>query len=149
MVATGWLPLVAAALLIQAGCASDHVDYGYAATPASVSVAKKPSTKRVPSPDQALLAPQRKPDCESGAAVIESAQAPGTRVARRDGEQPASSTSDAQSTAATTPDTGVDMALRIKLEYERECYKQAEIRVRENLRRLQAWTTETIKASNR
>jgi hypothetical protein len=132
MSATGWLPLVAAALLVQAGCASDHSDYGYAVSPASASVAKKPSAKRVPSPDQALLAPQRKPDCESGAAIAETAHTP-------EGAQPASSASDA----------GVDMALRIKLEYERECYKQAEIRARERLLRLQAWTAETVKASDR
>jgi hypothetical protein len=37
----------------------------------------------------------------------------------------------------------------IKLEYERECYRKAEIRVRDRLKRLQAAAAETIKAVNR
>jgi hypothetical protein len=47
---------------------------------------------------------------------------------------------------APRSETNADLALRIKLEYERECYRQAEARVREQLRKLQASTSETIKA---
>ena len=38
------------------------------------------------------------------------------------------------------------LALRIRLEYERECYRKAEMRVRVQLEQLQASTAETIKA---
>ena len=84
--------------------------------------------KAVPLPSQALLAPQGTPDCEG----------------KGQGQQLAST--DASAVVAPRPETNADLALRIKLEYERECYRQAEARVREQLRKLQASTSETIKA---
>jgi hypothetical protein len=42
-----------------------------------------------------------------------------------------------------------ELALRIKLEYERECYRQAEMRVRERLHQLQSSIGETVKSVNR
>jgi len=41
------------------------------------------------------------------------------------------------------------MALRVKLEYERACYRQAEIQVRKRLRQLQGSVGETIKSAKR
>jgi hypothetical protein len=46
-------------------------------------------------------------------------------------------------------DRNADLALRIKLQYERECYRQAEMRVRDRLRQLQSSVSETIKSVNR
>ena len=56
--------------------------------------------------------------------------------------------------AATVPpspdaDRNAELALRIKLEYERECYRQAEMRVRERLHQLQSSIGETVKSVNR
>jgi hypothetical protein len=45
-------------------------------------------------------------------------------------------------------DRSAELALRIKLEYERECYRQAEKRVRDRLRQLQGSVSETIKSIN-
>jgi len=84
--------------------------------------------KAVPLPSQALLAPQATPDCEG----------------KGQGQQLAST--DASAAVALRPETNADLALRIKLEYERECYRHAEARVREQLRKLQASASETIKA---
>jgi hypothetical protein len=117
--------LVACALSL-AGCAQAYSDY-------TESVPDRPAVgprrlvakKAIPVPNQALLAAPGKPDCEAG------------------GQQLAS--------AAVVPpsppsEKNADLALRIKLEYERECYRQAESRVREQLRKLQASASETVKA---
>ena len=82
-------------------------------------------------PSQALLAPQDKPDCESTGRHLPSSGA---------------SAAVAPTPAPTTPEMNADLTLRIKLEYERECYRQAEARVREQLRKLQASASDTIKA---
>jgi hypothetical protein len=37
-------------------------------------------------------------------------------------------------------DANADLALRIKLEYERECYRQAEVRMRDRVKQLQTST---------
>jgi hypothetical protein len=89
---------------------------------------RQAAKKAVPLPSQALLAPQATPDCEG----------------KGQGQQLAST--DASAVVAPRPETNADLALRIKLEYERECYRQAEARVREQLRKLQASASETIKA---
>lgn len=120
--------------LAIAGCAPDYEAYsdGLPERPAvrskrqaAVNPAVKPvAPKPVPVPARALLAPPAKPDCEADTADEQ-------RVA---------------SLAPPAPDTNADLALRIKLEYERECYRQAEARMRERLQQLQASTGETIKA---
>jgi hypothetical protein len=55
-----------------------------------------------------------------------------------------------QSTAAAgSPppgDADAGLALRIKLEYERECYRQAELRARNRLHQLQESVSATVKA---
>ena len=45
-------------------------------------------------------------------------------------------------------ETSSDLATRIRIEYDRECYKQAEARVRGQLDKLQVSVKETIKAVN-
>jgi hypothetical protein len=75
-----------------------------------VQNAQSPDEANIPFSERALLRAQPKPDCE--------------------GKPPTK--------AAGTSDPDVDLALRIKLEYEKECYRQAEMRVREQLTRLQA-----------
>jgi len=143
----------AACVLALAGCAPEYGDYGYAVSDSAIAAPKKPTTRRVPAPSQALLTPERKPDCEADAAIAETAQTAPARIARREREDASASASDVSDpqrpVAPPPPAAAADLALRIKLEYERECYKQAEGRVRARLQRLQAWTAETIKASSR
>src|SRR6476619_257696 len=64
---------------------------------------RQAAKKAVPLPSQALLAPQVTPDCEG----------------KGQGQQLAST--DASAVVAPRPETNADLALRIKLEYEREC----------------------------
>jgi len=121
---------LAAALcaLALGACAPEYKDYGYAASPSSaprpVKAARRPTL--VP-PSAELLAQPRQPSCEAELA---------------DARKMAS-------LAPPPPDANAELALRITLEYERECYKQAEARLRAQLQTLQAWTVETVKASKR
>jgi hypothetical protein len=66
-----------------------------------------------------LLAAPRKPECDAEAA----------------GNPP-----------IAAGDGNADLALRIKLEYERECYRQAELRTRRQLKALQAAVSEEVAA---
>ena len=93
-------------------------------TPPAAAPAPKVAAKPIPLPAQALLTPHRQPDCESDLP---------------DGQKVAS-------LAPLQPDANADLAMRIKLDYERECYRQAELRVRESLQKLQTSTGATIKA---
>jgi hypothetical protein len=146
---------VAAALCAAAlaGCAPAYSDYADAVTDKSVARSKRQARhKPVPLPSQALLEPQSKPDCgeAAAAALADKPKGAPTRLAERAGAEP-SPGSDAAPQAASAaappqPDPNADLALRIKLEYERECYRMAEMRVRERLRKLQASTSETVKA---
>ena len=74
---------------------------------------------------QARLASPPKAECEEEAAAAEkkAAQAPAER------------------------DANAELALRIRLEYERECYRQAELRVRKQLQALQSAAREAVKAA--
>ena len=113
--------------LALTGCVPAYSNYTESFSDGPVAGSKRQAAKKaVPLPSQALLAPQGTPDCESK------------------GQQLAST--DASVAMAPRPETNADLALRIKLEYERECYRQAEARVRDQLRRLQASASETIKA---
>jgi hypothetical protein len=77
-------------------------------------------TQRIPFPDRALLASPREPDCEG---------------------KPSASGGDSSSNDV--------LALRIKLEYDKECYRVAEMNMRERLKRLQASMAETVRALRR
>jgi len=120
---------VMAALL--AGCGPPYLeDQGRSA--AKAAHASKP--KRI---DPALLKAAAVPDCETsgGREAAGKASAPSSepRPALA-GKASVELAPAADSSAAAT----WDMTQRIKLEYERECYRQAEARVRAQLGRLQA-----------
>ena len=101
-----------AALL--AGCGPYLEDGGRSA--AKTAQASKP--KRI---DPTLLKAAAAPDCEA-----------------RGGREAAGKAAVELAPAAETSAAAWDMTQRIKLEYERECYRQAEARVRAQLGRLQA-----------
>jgi hypothetical protein len=83
-------------------------------------------TGQVPLPESALLAPQAAPRCE-----YRSARADATRT-------------ELQNAAGDASDTGQDV--QRKLDYERECYRQAEMLTRARLRRLQMSVSRTVVA---
>ena len=115
--------------LALTGCVPAYSHHTERLADGPVAGSKRQAAKKsVPLPSQALLTPQATPDCEG----------------KGQGQQLAST--DASAAVAPRPETNADLALRIKLEYERECYRQAEARVREQLRKLQASASETIKA---
>jgi hypothetical protein len=87
------------------------------------------STTFIPLPDPALLTPPPEFDCEFKSAGLEDARA-----------QP-------QSSAGAQTEPGIDGAMRMTLDYERQCYQHAETIVRDRLRRLQT-VGETVKAVN-
>ena len=123
-----------------AGCAPPYYDDDF-------SRPRARSEARVPLPRAALLSPQSPPDCGE----------------RNGGDQPTARSAPKRVTDAVVPeaasaamvppgpaaDRDVELAARIKLEYERECYRQAELRVRERLRQLQSSVGETIKPVDR
>jgi hypothetical protein len=84
----------------------------------------------IPLPDQELLTPQPEFDCEFKTSSVDDAN-----------DQPEPSPTRAQADPIT------DSVLRKKLEYERECYRHAEIVLRDRLRLLQVSVGETIKAA--
>jgi hypothetical protein len=105
------------------------------------------SESRVPLPRAALLSPQGAPDCGE-------AKTADPRPVAGDSKRMASTVVPEPASAAMVPpkaeaDRDAELALRVKLEYERECYRQAEIRVRDRLRQLQGSVSETIKSINR
>jgi hypothetical protein len=101
----------------------------------------------VPLPKAALLARQAAPDCGE-------AKTADARPAAGDSKRMASAVTPAPASPATVSpspevERNAELALRIKLEYERECYRQAEMRVRERLHQLQSSVGETVKSVNR
>jgi hypothetical protein len=124
------------------GCAEDfNFDEGSGAKPASNSPTPKRTARvkpKIPVPDNALLETPAAPDC-------------GTPQTAKRPAQPASASASAELTTQSLPDgatqdANAELATRIKLEYERECYRQAEARVRDRLKQLQTSTTQTVKA---
>jgi hypothetical protein len=105
------------ACLLLAGCA-EYDDFPNRPL-AEVADARNGTTQVVWRRSRALLSPPRKPECDAEAA----------------GNPP-----------VATGDGNADLALRIKLEYERECYRQAELRVRRQLKALQAAVSEEVAA---
>lgn len=104
------------------GCAA-CLDDIHAMFPTKTDTLARRSVTRIPLPDQALLTAHPEPDCESKSA------------AAQDGNEEQSG-------------ANADLALRIKLEYERACYRRAGMRIRERLQQLQASVAATIKAAN-
>ena len=128
------------------GCGPPYVeDYEMAHT-AKGREEKRP---RVALPDPALLKRPSAPDCgDRTAHRADSAKPdappaePGKQVASAATAIPSEPRSGAESQQNSgSPEAApahADMAMRIKLEYERECYRMAEARVRSQLRRLQS-----------
>ena len=156
-------PAVAASLagtLLLAGCCPPDMDS------TEPIAAARPQQKKLPRlaarPDPALLKPQTGPNCEDRSvrpAAVDKANEPSAEATRRVASNDAARTpaeGPAPSELAQQPAGGVEpakanaeMAARIKLEYERECYRQAEARVRDQLSRLQVSVSDSLKLYKR
>ena len=88
--------------------------------------------RRIPLPKPALLARQPAPSCEYRTASLD-----------------ASSQRPADGQPAASDNAGTDQVLRAKLDYERQCYRHAELIARSRLRDLQDAVQVTAKAVKR
>ena len=139
--------LAAACAILLVGCTPEYGDYDYAMPHTSAAAARRSASTapKIPLPDRALLTAQGEPDCDSQG---------GQQRADKDRPRLAAGRTEGATAGLVVPtlpeggqaDPNADLALRIKLEYERECYRQAEARMRERLKQLQASTTQTVKA---
>jgi hypothetical protein len=159
----GVLALLLAATLVGA-CVPEHgeEDYAMSGVTRQRPIERARAAKLAALTDRALLTPARPPACGSRAAA----------EPREDGrafhqltssdskaalDAPADRERKATASAATPPanpapardQAASDLEMRIALEYERACYKQAEARVRARLNKLQASVSEAIKAAER
>jgi len=145
-----WVVVVAAGLAALAlpACVPMYHDAGYIV---AAEASRRPRTRpkaNVPVPKTALLTPQKPPDCGE-------AETSDSEVAAADPKRTGNGTTGGQALATdVTPNAGAEpanrnavMAMRIQLEYERECYRKAEERVRARLQELQGSVKETIKKS--
>ncbi|KAB2848572.1 MAG: hypothetical protein F9K44_10450 [Hyphomicrobiaceae bacterium] len=120
--------------VLLAGCHEEQHRYDAEPALASAKSTKAPqriADARVSGITPALMKPPKQPSCEEKASQIE---------AKPDAVKVASATSE-QKTAIQVPtqsDPNKELATRIRIEYDRECYKMAEKRVRTQLERLQA-----------
>jgi Protein of unknown function (DUF3551) len=97
----------------------------------TTGISTRPASRTsIPLPDQALLTPLPEFDCAFKTTSIDGA----------------SGQSQASGTRGQT-DPGTEAALRMRLDYERQCYKQAEMILRNRLHHLQASVGDTIKAT--
>lgn len=93
----------------------------------------------IPLPEPALLQPQDEPGCE-----LKASQEEGSEGAEQSGKslpQPNRKLGQVDSNAA--------LGLRIRLEFERDCFRRAEIQARIRLHRLQAAVGKTMKTVKR
>lgn len=100
--------------------------------------------------DPALLMPADPPECGSSGIATASNPEPREREASKPAaggdERNASSAAPSPASNAGANQQPTELEVRIALEYERACFKQAEARVREQLQKLQRSVGETIKA---
>jgi hypothetical protein len=138
------------------GCAAEQSQHD------SSSQAVKSS---IPMPERALLQPQGEPGCEAktsrlqGGEPAAQGQKPGpTKVAnltrdeqavRSDGQPPALPLAPQSNPRVGQADPNAALGLRIRLEYERDCFRRAEVKARDRLHRLQTAVGKTIKAVRR
>jgi hypothetical protein len=140
---TAWRALALAITLFAAGISGCAVPF----SAEEFSRPRSRSAARPPLPGAALLSPQGPPNCgEANTADPDPPALGPQRLASTVGAEP---TSVAMMPPKIEEDRNADLALRIKLEYERECYRQAEMRVRDRLSQLQSSVSETIKSVNR
>lgn len=95
----------------------------------------------IPLPERALLQPQGEPGCESNV----SQEVGGEVAEQRQPPVPPSGSNRKQGQV----DSNAALGLRIRLEYERDCFRRAEMQARDRLHRLQAAVGKTIKTVKR
>ena len=95
----------------------------------------------IPLPERALLQPQGEPGCELKVPQEEA----GEGAEQRHPPAPPSETS----RKLGQVDSNAPLGQRIRLEFERDCYRRAEMRARDRLHRLQAAVGKTIKTVKR
>jgi hypothetical protein len=138
------------------GCAGEQSGDG--GSPPSAKLA-------IPVPERGLLQPPTDPGCEAKTSRSQAherdtqGQNPEqTKVAnlggpeqsvRSDGQPRALPSAPQASDRLGQADPNVTLGLRIRLEYERDCFRRAEAKMRERLRQLQAAVGKTIEAVKR
>ena len=146
-----WVLAVAVSLAIFAlvGCVPVYYVAEYTEAADSGARGRTRAKPNVPLPKPALLAPQGPPDCgEAKIAEPKATFADPKRMANAMAGEQASAADVLPNGGAEPIDPNAALAMRIKLEYERECYRQAEERVRTRLQELQGSVKETIKSVN-
>jgi hypothetical protein len=123
-------PILFGATMIVAASVLVGTDAMAQSTHPDAKTAHSRARTLIPLPDPRLLAPPAKFNCE-----FKTASADEARGQSSPGPAPAHADPDA--------------ALRAKLDYERQCYRHAEMILRDRLLGLQAWVGQTIKAVNR
>jgi hypothetical protein len=119
----------------------------------------------IPMPERALLQPQGEPGCEAktsrlqgGERAAQGREPEPTKVAnltrdepsvRSDGQPPALPSAPQSNHRVGQADPNATLGLRIRLEYERDCFRRAEVKVRDRLHRLQTAVGKTMKAVRR
>jgi len=138
------------------GCAAEYSQQG----------SSTPTKSAIPLPNQALLTPHPEPGCTLKTSEVDSDKGQAAGEERKPGRvanlaagerSRLSMTSDAAPSAPaaqpnpalvqTNPDAS--LAERIKLEYERDCFRRAEARAREKLAQLQSAVRKTARAVRR
>lgn len=136
-------PVLAAGLCagLLLGCAGEQGPQPYDTARADM---------RIPLPQPALLKPQPAPGCSSRTSRLQPrTESKPIRVANLAAGERSDSDVRPSNQIVAQVDPSTSLAQRIKLEYERDCYQRAEVRVRERLRRLQTAVGKTIKAVKR
>jgi hypothetical protein len=133
------------------GCAPAYYDSDAAMFDAAAAGPRSPSRARtrVSLPGPGLLKPQAPPDCGEGATADPRLARDSNRVTSAAVSQQATLADAQRIPDAEQADPNAELAMRIKIEYERECYRQAEARVRARLQQLQQSVGETVKSVNR
>jgi hypothetical protein len=112
-----------------------------------------------------MLQPQGEPGCEAETSQLEGGERATqgrkpdpTKVAnlagheqsvRSDGQPPPLPSASQSNRKVGQADPNATLGLRIRLEYERDCFRRAEMKARDRLHRLQAAVGRTIKAVKR
>ena len=138
------------------GCAVEHSHQG--------GSARSPKSA-IPLPERALLKPQGEPGCEFKTSRMDGGEGREHRtepvparvanlVAREqsvwsDSRPPAPPPALQANRQLSQIDPNAALGLRIRLEYERDCFRRAEMQARDRLQRLQAAVSKTVRAVKR
>ena len=146
--------LVGLSAFLLLGCAAEYSQHDSSPRRAKLAILL---------PERALLQPQGEPGCELKASQEEGGDGAeqrgkplATRVANladhepsvRAGGQPPVPPSESNRKLGQVDPNGA-LGLRIRLEYERDCFRRAEMQARDRLHRLQAAVGKTIKSVKR